>query len=285
VKLRMSKAGAPADNLVVDICTDNTIITAPDTVIATSDVVAATALSPSLDWITFTFNTPPLLQPATNYWLKIRRSGATDAVNFYQISANASQGYADGVPLVYNGSGWSSPTPNADVLFDLGGVIETTEQIRSIATGGAGQFLTGVEIDTASNVYSNPYQGGDSNAQAVIGELLMSGTSTGQRLMCQVTQDRRLVVMAEPILGSNDYYLARDGRLTNNMDAPVEKTHVNVGVWARLKDVSAAGAEFSEAGAFTMFIEEMEYQAGGDRVTLKTRETRNNYDVFRLEQG
>ncbi len=65
------------------------------------------------------------LTAGTQYHIVVRREGAVDAVNYYELGRVAAGGYAGGVPAVYDGSVWAA----------VGGDYVFTAATRAFATG------------------------------------------------------------------------------------------------------------------------------------------------------
>jgi hypothetical protein len=105
-----------------------------------------------------------------------------------------------GACWIYNGA-WGVRSPASDTLFRVNGVVETTEQIEQMVTD-EGQFLAGTLIEDDSGVYTSPYRDGDSTTLAEVVELLNRGTTTGRRLLAEITAERYLHVWEEPAVSS-----------------------------------------------------------------------------------
>jgi len=279
IKIPLAKFGAPTGDVVAYISADSA--GAPGATIAFKALAASTLTADFQDALFDGLSATTLLSTSTTYWLQIYPTGGVNPAAFIKVYANPALGYAGGDPLIYNGSAWVSASPNMDMLFQLGLVTETTEQIRSLATT-YGQFISGVDIDTASGVWTNPARNGDVTAKTCIDEMLESGTSTGVRLLATVNRERRLRIYAEPTAASvagREFQLLRDGRLVNALDVPMDKSRPQVGVWAKLRDV------LPDPLNVAMFIEEAEYNAEKDAIGYTTRGAMNPMDMFKIQRG
>ena len=107
VKLRVKKVGAPVDNLQIQFFSDSGTNTPSASSTSTTATVAGGTLTTSYVETTFAV-TGAVLNSGTTYHVVITRSGANDAVNYYQIDAGA-QGDYDGASNTYNAS-WSAGT-------------------------------------------------------------------------------------------------------------------------------------------------------------------------------
>lgn len=276
VKLQLRKQGTPTDNLLVDLCIDSAGV--PGTVL-TSVTLAGSSLPTSLDWVEFVFTTPVTLALATTYWLVMRRSGAVDAANYYVMTVGPALGYASGVYRLYNGSSWVARSPDADAAFQVTGVQETTEQIR-YAIQTYAPFITAVEIQTASGVYSSQYRDGATLLLAEIEALLKSGTTNGRRLLATITRERVLCVYEEPTSGDQDYLIISDGSLHDALDRPVPPDRCLVGAWARVNDVIPATVDVSKlADPTRVFIESADYDAETMTYTPEPRALPSVWDL------
>lgn len=268
VRLRMRKSKLPTDNVTVKLCSDSA--GAPGTVLATASVTGS-GLSDYLNWVDFVLSARVSLATSTTYWITVERSGSTSETNRYAVDTNEELGYTRGAFKIWNGSAWVARVPDTDMVFSVGGVVETSSQISTILTS-AGQFISAVEIEAPSGVYSCPYRDGDMTALAAVEELLKSGTSNGQRMLASVDQNRKARIYEEPVSGSSDYLLRSDGRIFDSLDAPIEQFAVSAGMWAKLKDVIPPTADLSQLNwSNVIFIEEVEYDVKTGRLSLKER--------------
>lgn len=278
-RYKVAKVGNPTDAVIVELCADSS--GTPGAVLASNQIAAASFPS-AHGWMDIAYPSPAAIPSATTYGTQFRRTGPVDPVNYYRIIAHSALGYSSGQTRVYNGSAWVANSPDVDLLFEASGLsmTETSAMLSSIYTQ-AGQFFAGYTPEIgASGVYTDALRNGDQNCLVAFEELLRAGTVSGQRLMVDVTPDRRLVVKPEPVLGARDFYLTNDGRLVTSMDTPVDKQSLVVGSWARLKEVSTLGLDDLSNESLAMFIEQAEYLASGDRVQLTTREHQDAFSSF-----
>jgi hypothetical protein len=271
VKVRMRKQNSPADTVYLDLCPNSA--GAPGTALATASLSGAGLNGSTYQWVTFTFSAPVALALATTYWIVVRRSGAMDGTNYYMVDGNESLGYTRGVFRIWNGSAWVARSTDADMLFKVGGVKETTQQIVTLVTG-AGQMLAGTTIENASGLYTCEYRDGDKSALVELRELLRAGTLGGARLLAEVGEDRMVRVYVEPTRTTSvEVMLDASGRLFNAKSELLAASEQPTGKWCALKDVLPPTLDVSrmaEPGLF--FIEEAEYNARERRWTAtKTR--------------
>lgn len=260
VKIRIKKEGSPTDNLTVEVCADNS--GAPGTVLASATISGVLPLI-SLDWLELTLSVKVNLALSTTYWLVVRRSGANDGTNYYKTDVNEALGYTRGALKIWNGSAWVARSPDADLLFSILGVTETTTQISQIITA-CGQFLTATVLDSVSGVYSSPYRDGTQTGLAVIKELFKSGTTNYRRLQASIDDERRLIISEEKALGSENYKIDAAGTLYDPYMNRIEKATMPAGVWLELVDIVPAQAQFiGVRNPTTVFVESVTWQMGG----------------------
>lgn len=264
VKLRMKKEETPADNLVVGLYSDSA--GEPGSLLASASLSGA-SVNENLNWQTLQLNTKVALTVGTIYWLVVERSGAIDAINYYKIDANEDLGYTGGVMKIWNGSAWVARDPDADMLFYVGGVEETTKQIKNIITA-CGQFITGTEIKNVSGISVNPFRQGDNDGLFEAESLLEIGSSSGKRLISTVTREREVLIAEEPALDPYKIgiYILEDGSLINLWGDTGYASVCPVGDWAQLKDVIPGSLDFGLLADPTIFfIEEATYDIANER--------------------
>lgn len=267
VRLRMKREGLPVDNLVVKLCSDSAGV--PGTVLTSSTMVGST-VDENLKWHEFPLAAMVNLAAATTYWILVERSGAVSATNYYKLDANEDLGYASGALKQWNGAAWVARSPDADMLFSVGAQAETTTQLSTILSDC--EFITAVDLECASGVYSPSYRDGRLTAGDVVEELLDTGGPNERRLLAQVDINRRVRVFEEDAAGSRDAFLHADGKLHSYLDKPIEIGRWPVGVWARLKDVIPDSLDLNQIlDARRVYIDQVLYEANGDIVRFVPR--------------
>lgn len=136
VRSRITKIGSPTDNFRVDLMTDGGL-GRPNVVLATIELPSAD-IQDSYYWQEFEFD-----QGVVNncpYWLRFRRSGATNNSNYYRIATNTSPGYTYGLTKYHDGSTYVNSSTyalfatkfqNPGPHFDLGTVASRSKITRS----------------------------------------------------------------------------------------------------------------------------------------------------------
>lgn len=105
-RIWLRKVGSPTDNVTLSLCTDSSGVPS-GTVLQTATIDGST-LTTTAAPIDFAI-TPEPLTPKAKYWLELKRSGANDAANYYEVETCASGLYYDGGESLYNAS-WGAAT-------------------------------------------------------------------------------------------------------------------------------------------------------------------------------
>lgn len=112
------KIAAPVDFLRVTIEDDDGAGEPNGNVIAGGSLFPGAVLEVGVYLrIDITVASSPRLKNGTLYHLVIDRTGAIDAVNYYQVGADSLAGYADGIANVYNGAAWAAG--GGDLCFEV----------------------------------------------------------------------------------------------------------------------------------------------------------------------
>ncbi len=158
--------------------------------------------------------------------------------------------------------------------------VQTTTQAADIVTA-SGQFLTGMDIVTASGLSTSEYRAGDNTALDVMTTLLRAGTSGGSRLLATVTPERRLRIAAEPS-AQNPTLKLRDQQL---MDAYGNRLPVGllpVGQWVMQDGIPQISAV---ASLSPLFLDEAEYNVAQGNVDPVWRGLPSAWDLAQVTEG
>jgi len=281
--LRVSKYGAPTDNLQIDLYSDaagvpNASLTGGATTLAGGNV------NTYYEWTEFTLSSAVALSLATTYWIHCSRSGAVDDDDHYMIGGG--DDYLDGSMKLWNGASWNSEDKYSnDLTFKVIGEEVTTTQISDAVTS-IGQFFVSTDIIDASGISNQQYRDGDQTGLYEINQLLKTGTTNNKRLLAKVNETRILEVYEETNKGDDDYSMNASFELFDANNNPVDPTECVVGKWARLKGVIPGSANVSRlSDASVFFIEEAEYNARTERWSpTKNRDDKPLIPVS-LEEG
>jgi hypothetical protein len=254
--------------------------------------VTETILASQIDnyrWTKVNLTTKPSLAAATTYWLLLHNNDALtggpgyDNGNFCELCVYGAYPRGTISRSGSRNSGWDQ-WAGAGACFAVNGARETTDQISAMVTALANGMLQGTVIKTASGIYTPPYRAGDVRGLREMEQLLDAGTSNESRLLATVRRDRYVVVYAEPTASAtNDVYVRTDGRLVSWRGQPLDKASLTPGQWLRLVLDDRAESELGLLGNISpCFIDETEYTAGSDSLSLRTREKTSIWDIGKV---
>lgn len=252
VEIRLRKVGAPADNITVQLYTDNAGV--PNTLLKTATVAAA-AIPTEMDWVAFDFDNLQLLSGGVTYGLVVSRSGANSPTDYYEIDLDDAAGYAGGTCTAYDGAAYQTMDPVCDMVFRVLGGIDTGQQAANILEA---QSWTSFDTVT-TGVVSNQYRDGELTAYDELETLLDGGTSAGVRLLARSTRERGAVIYAKQDKTTARYAWQNGSRLTDLFGQDAEPGILPAGEWVKLGDVATLGPWAALSPAF---IERAEYSAG-----------------------
>ena len=129
VEIRLRKVGSPADNITVQLYSDNA--GSPNTLLK-STTVAAASIPTEMDWVAFDFDNLQLLTGGATYGLVVSRSGANSPTDYYEIDLDDAAGYANGTCTAYDGAAYQTMSPVCDMVFRVLGGIDTGQQAANI---------------------------------------------------------------------------------------------------------------------------------------------------------
>jgi len=282
IVIYVKKVGNPTDNLKVSLCEINDGIT-PGAELSSGTISGAT-LSTDYGWVSILMSNYDFTDP--QYFIKLSRSGAQDAVNYYSLYLDDQIKYPLGQFVVLIGASWAAG-PDADMPFRLfsNDIVETSQQISTLVAL-YGQFIRGIIIENGSGLYTESVRDGLANAFFEISELLKLGTSNYRRLLCEVTLGRMLRVYEEPIVPTYTNMILKDGSLRDPYDTVIRKEICPVGIWTRMKDIIPASLDTTYLADPTIqFIDEAEYIPDEDRLNLTARGFIDPFQIGRPDDG
>jgi hypothetical protein len=233
-----------------------------------------------MSWRQFPFaNTTSLTYGAT-YWIVMRRT--TPSINaYYIVDVNEEATYAAGQVKVSadNGATWSVRSPAADFPFRIVGRRETTEQLADILA--ANEEFDTVLIQDASGIETEPFREGSSLAYDELLHLLEMGTSTLERLLLTVLEDRTVLVRKQPASSALNYILDHTDVLRHAAGARVEPGMGIAGEWVSV-NLLLLNEEWRSRSLFATVAE---YSAAEDFLTFATEGNRKPAYLARTRQG
>ena len=231
VWLRIWQWHAPVDNVVVTIRSDASG--------KPGAAALATASRPGSDlpggprWVCFSFSAPFTPQLNTRYWLVVERSAGASSASYYKLSLDEGLGFGEGSFLYRANSTWAARTPDADLLFRLNGRRETSTQMAEIgADVRCGQFLRGVQVETASGMDAPLYHDGSQSGLQCLRTLSAAGDSQGRRLLVSVSAERVLRIFAQTPVERPTLWVTPEGRICAPGGGPLPLSQPPAGQWA-----------------------------------------------------
>ena len=154
IAVRLSKTGGPADNLLVELWSNNS--SQPGTKISDLASIGGGLISGATDrYVLWATNSTGLVTNATRYWIVFKRSGSTDAANFYNIKYHLTAS-AEDVGVGTSAPSWTMTTGGVGQLEVAVGDGDQVLAIQSF-------FAHGEDINTGTKTLtyglkSNPAQ-------------------------------------------------------------------------------------------------------------------------------
>ncbi len=251
--LKLYRVGAPADNVICEL------LTAPTSGLVASQTVAGSTISrDSASWYVFDFGAGASLTPGTNYYLRLRRSGAADAVNFYGLKVEEDALLGASQFYLWNGAAWVARVPSASAILGLFGFEVITSQIVTI--GVAAQFITGVRLQTSSTVQAKLFRSGKLRIQEELLDLAASGYSTGEGLRLWVDAGRQLVVDVRPAITQVELRVNPLGEVRHASGRRLIGGELPVGKWAYIDGLAIIGGTVGAPAA--VYVDRAEWKNG-----------------------
>ncbi len=262
IELRVRQVGTPGDSLRVRLYTDSS--GSPGTLLETIDKVGSTLPTDTGEWAALNFANTTALTYGTTYGIEISRTSSNDYANYYELGIDADATYSGGAAKVYDGSAWQTPSSAFDVLFRVLGGVDLATQVYSMALATGTEILGGV-VESAAGVVGNQYRDGELTALDEAEALLAVGTSSGFRMLTQVTAAEWVRILDEPLPSEARYLYTGDGRLLTLQGQPapagtcpageyvhLDNAHLLPGSWASLSPFLVERAEARPDGTVSL---------------------------------
>lgn len=303
-------AERPTDNVLVDLCADSG--NNPGAVLATGTILRSQILN-SANWNTATLPSPVTLQPATRYWIVVRRAGTLEEERFYRVGVHEDMPYDRGVLVIYDPGDPTATPPqapawrtraefqsidertyglkpqdwrnNADLSFQVIGAAETTDQLDWIVDDVASTYVSRFEVEAASGVRTNPRREGRNTAWDEIVELLEVGDNNNARLLASIRADLSFYVYPEPTQTDITAYLTYEGELVYPAGGKVPLHTCPVGIWTQLRDDLGVVERGSLAEVLPLFIEESRWDAQRNEWTFQARGVESVWSLSPVREG
>ncbi|MFZ3071093.1 MAG: hypothetical protein WA110_08240 [Anaerolineaceae bacterium] len=233
VQIRVRTQGTPLDYLMIDLQTDKSGSPSGD-VLGTIQILGSTLSSDGFPWVSGLFASPPSLDANIRYWLVAYRSGDVNSSNYYSAAMDETLAFTNGSFKVYNGTSWVARSTNADLLFKLSGVKETTRQMEDILKGVRAIFPSFV-ISVNSGISTPPYDRRPVTCKEALLSLIRIGTSGLKPICADVNRQRTLVVYERPDPGDPGFCLDENGVVTDPFGNAVQPDYPPVGQWLQIQ--------------------------------------------------
>lgn len=273
IDIRIRKGDSGIGNILIELY--SVAAGLPNVLLATG-TLTDDDVSTTLEWATAVLNTQVALVFGTTYGILIRKSaGEFDSSDRIFVGVDTALSYPRGSLQLYTDAtnGWKTRPTNADLIFKVSGVVETTTQITNIL-GSVGEFVSTSDIDNTSGLLTVPYRDGTQTALEVIEALLKYGSSNNRRMLAKVRPDRTLTVYEQPARGGvADFLVDSDLVITQRNGVPIDPASLPCAQWANLKPL-----EMSPVTNKFVFVEEVEFDP--KRELLKLRKVQNFVKPF-----
>jgi len=259
VDLRLRREGSPADSIQLQLQADAGGLPS-GSALGSSSLAGSSLAQESYPWVRFNFDPLVSLNAGVTYWLVLQRSGSASSSAYYLLGVDESLTFEGGGLRLYNQTlpAWVLRSPNADLLFRVLSVRQTSDQILDMYTA-ANQFLRGVESQASSDIYTPPFEQGNRSALTVMRDLLRLGTVNQRLLIARVSQGRTLRIAEQAAQGERDHFVDEAGQFYDQFGNRMMPGDTVVGEWLRERGGLAAAA----------FIEQAELDAGSGRVSVR----------------
>lgn len=273
IRLKIDKTGDPMDAVAVELRRYVAGNPQGGSILA-SGTFAGESMYPTLDHVDIPLSVPVTLNPNEQFWALIYRQGGTlDEENYYRVQLDSADGYAAGELWRKSSAGWAShreedaPEQSMDMLFQLYGTQETSDQIVGIVHS-AGEFLTGVDVEVSTGVFSTQYRDGTKTALDELLAIVDTGAG-GKRILMYVDQSRRLRVYKQPEPGNGDIWISSDGTFLTATGDLILPESCPAGVWARPANITPSAINYNRRGPDVprAFIETMEFNSADRSLT------------------
>lgn len=271
---RIRKTGTPPTNITVDLCADSAGV--PGTVLATGTILQ-TSVTTSYLWMAAPFTPKYALSLGTTYWLKL--SAAGDANNYYTVDVNTDMGYTSGVFRYYD-TQWRTRVPDADMVFKVYGIRETSEQMKDIIASA--QFFTGSDI-LATGLYSNPYRDGNNFMTYYMDDLIKAGTSSGDLIVAETDRERVLRTRHVALAPDPTLFVDQRDRWYRKGNIAIPKETCPVGEWVRVASLPYQQPLIGIFDPGVVFIQRSTYDVEEDVLTFEALESESPFDVVSFQ--
>lgn len=278
ISLRVAAVGSPGDNLTVGFYTDT--FGDPGTQIGTNAVLSASLLavdSPEEIW--FDVPSTVVLTGGVTYWIRVGRSGATSATQFYRLAISETP---YGGTRGWNGSSWQTLTRNGvnvSVPFRLEDAEDITVTMERIVTAAGQSFITSFRKDASAGVVGSRFRDASNSALQEMLKLLDTGNSSGDRLTALVSPHGELYVTSQVSTSQENAFLESDNTLKSPAGASWEEGRLPVGEWVAIREIPDSINSAWRLSPF--YVESASYNVAQRKLRLVPRGSRKFLELLR----
>lgn len=284
VAVKVRRMGAPSDSFRIGIYADSGGV--PGSLLAFNETLGS-ALFTELTWTEFAFATPVALSAGTTYYVQIRRTGAANLSDGYEIAVDEDLGYSDGVMKLYNGAAWVTRSPDADMPFRVIGEISSTAQLAKALAAVDGFSNIIVQVDSLIPVRQFIDEDSPVIAMGVIEESLDAGTSTNERLIARAMFDNSVVVGKPELSGDENLVLGQDGKVRYGNGSLYPPGRLVYGEWVDIDSVlllDGLGIVRANSGA-SVYVQGSSYDAANDALSIEGEAALDPFAALAIRQG
>lgn len=281
IRLVAGISGSPTDDLVVNLRRNDV----GATLLATGSIPAS-ELGEDVTEVAITLDTRVTLTnpDPDGYLIGVTRSGAASVMDAYVVRINEAAGYPRGEVLLATSTTYTARTPAADMNFVVVGIRNVLTQAQTMLMAG-NQFLSDVDLNATSTLYSSPLRDGKSTVLTEIEPLLFDGN--GGRVIVEVDEERVAHFRNESTDPLEELFLLSDGSLETAAGTRIDKWLAPAGVWVKYKELTSVASEAGLlADASRFFVHGWDYDVTNDRLTpTAIRGARSTWQIGGVQQG
>lgn len=279
IGVEICHVGDPTDDVTVALYSHSGGV--PGTLLA-SGTIDADDVGDSMAWLWADLGNTYTLATGTGYWIVVSRGGANDWDDFYRLGIAEDAAYTGGEYLLWSGAAWVQRPVAARLGYAIWGAEDTTAQIATIVAA-AGPFFADVSVADVAGIETNQYRDGETSARDEVEDLLAIGDDAGNRMVCEVTPARALVVRAAAArTEAYTYQYQQDGTLRYAFGGQVEPGRLIAGEWLDLATIPQNVDALAPISP--VFVEEDEFEADSGRNRPRPEAARDPWDR-RARQG
>jgi hypothetical protein len=219
--------------------------------------------------------------PSTNYWFKLLTPLTTQT---WSVACGPLQGtnnaWQENAAEGYNES------KSRTMWYRLTGFLDNAQQVEDAVLATA-ECITGVDQLDVAGIETDPGRDGDQRLGDLVEDLLDTGSVNNLRMLCTVTEDRRLQIFEEPLADVDTVaYLKRaDGQLEDRLGQVISPATNVAGQWCLRKESVPPLSSAPPTESALIFVEACEYSSSDDTLSIEPRTIQDMFSFFDVEEG